>query len=104
MCSAFGLDATPSVDGTGVFVGDKKVASIGVAVRHWINLHGISINFDMDLQPFERIRPCGLDPAVMSDLSRLAGRHIERSQVADAVRDHLSLLCDQPAPDARGAR
>lgn len=101
-CAAFGLDATPSVDGTGVFVHGKKVASIGVALRHWINLHGISINFDMDLGPFERIRPCGLDPGVMSDLSRLAGHPIDRSDVVEAVRGCLTLLVDQPAPGIRG--
>ena len=57
----------------------------------------------MDLAPFERIRPCGLDPTVMSDLSRLAGRTIDRSEVAEAVREGLHRLVDQPAPGLRGA-
>ncbi len=66
--------AEPSVDGTGVFVDGRKIASIGVAVRHWINLHGIAINVDVDLAQFARIRPCGLDPAIMTDLSHACGR------------------------------
>jgi len=86
VCGRFGLSAEPSVDGTGVFVDGRKVASIGVAVRHWINLHGIAINVDMDLEPFRRVRPCGLRPETMSDLSRVAGRTITLDQARAAAR------------------
>ena len=47
ICRAFGLAAEPSVDGTGVFVGNRKVASIGVSIKQWVNLHGIGINVQM---------------------------------------------------------
>ena len=49
IAARFGLAATPSVDGTGVFVGDRKFASIGVHVKGWVNLHGIGVNIAMDL-------------------------------------------------------
>jgi lipoyl(octanoyl) transferase len=86
VCARFGLEAAASVDGTGVFVGDRKVASIGVAIRSWINLHGIAINVAVDLAGFRAIRPCGLDPARMSDLSREAGRPIARADAVAAAR------------------
>jgi lipoyl(octanoyl) transferase len=92
ICADFGLVATPSNDGTGVFVAGRKVASIGVAVRNWINLHGIAINVAMDLEPFARVRPCGLDPALMSDLSREAGRTISMAQARAAAAAHIDLL------------
>ena len=92
ICQRFGLEATASVDGTGVFVGDRKVASIGVAIRHWINLHGIAVNVDMDLSPFERIRPCGLDPAVISDLSRETGQTVTMDEAKEAARSALPAL------------
>ena len=92
VCGAFGLTASASDDGTGVFVDGKKVISIGVAIRHWISLHGLAINVDMDLAAFHRIRPCGLDPAVMTDLSRLAGRRIALAEVAEVVRRHVPML------------
>jgi len=92
VCGAFGLRAEASVDGTGVFVNGHKVASIGVAIRHWINLHGISINVQMDLAPFQQIRPCGLDPTIMSDLTRAAGRAIGMDEAKAAARDAVSLL------------
>ena len=70
----FGVAAEPSVDGTGVFAGKLKFASIGVAVKHWINLHGIAVNIAMDSTPWQQVRPCGLSPDVMTDLSTAAGR------------------------------
>jgi len=92
ICGHFGLDAEPSVDGTGVFVDGSKVASIGVAVRHWINLHGISINVAMDLLAFHQIQPCGLDPAIMSDLSRATGRPVTLEETRSAVAAALPEL------------
>lgn len=98
VCSTFGLQGQPSLDGTGVFVNRRKVASIGVAIRHWINLHGISINVAMDLAPFHRVRPCGLDPTVMSDLSREAGRPISMDDARQAALTHVHLLTGTACP------
>jgi lipoyl(octanoyl) transferase len=100
---AFGLAAEASVDGTGVFVGGRKFASIGVHVKHWINLHGISLNVAMDLQPFHRVRPCGLSPEVMTDLSRAAGRTIGMAEARAAARAAVSVLLD-PGASAIDAR
>lgn len=92
VAAAFDLQATASVDGTGVFVGSRKVASIGVAVKHWINLHGIAINVAMDLTAWQGVRPCGLSPDVMTDLSTMAGRPITMAAAKAAARDAVSLL------------
>lgn len=92
VCSSFGLQGTASVDGTGVFVLSRKVASIGVAIRNWINLHGIALNVDMDLEAFGSIRPCGLDPAVISDLTRETGRTVSLEEVKEAARESLGPL------------
>lgn len=51
---------------TGVWIGDKKVASIGVAVRRWVTWHGLALNVHTDLEAFRPFRPCGLDPDVMT--------------------------------------
>jgi lipoyl(octanoyl) transferase len=86
VCAELGLDAVSSVDGTGVFVGACKVASIGVAVKHWINLHGIAVNVAMDLRPWHAVRPCGRAPETMSDLQTAAGRPIDMAAVKVAAR------------------
>ncbi len=102
VCERFGLAAEASVDGTGVFVDGRKIASIGVAIRHWINLHGISINVDMDLAPYRSVRPCGRPPEVMSDLSRAVGRRIEIADVKRAVRSLAGSLTAPPHAARRG--
>ena len=45
---------------TGVWVGGRKVAAIGVRARRWVTYHGLAVNVDMDLRPFEDIVPCGI--------------------------------------------
>jgi lipoyl(octanoyl) transferase len=51
---------------TGVWIGERKVCSIGVAVRRWVTWHGLALNLHTDLAPFRRFHPCGLSPDVMT--------------------------------------
>lgn len=92
VAAAFGLDAQPSIDGTGVFVGGRKFASIGVAVKRWTSLHGIGVNVAVAGSPWHAVRPCGLSPEIMTDLSAAAGRPLTVAAVADAARDAVSVL------------
>ena len=61
-------------DYTGVWVADRKIASIGVRVRNGVSTHGLAVNVDNDLQPFEWIVPCGIDQVRMTSVSRESGR------------------------------
>ena len=70
---------------TGVWSRGKKTASIGITVRGGVSYHGFALNVDMDLSPFGRIRPCKLESAEMSTLSRLAGRAISVARMKDRV-------------------
>ena len=54
---------------TGVWIGEQKVCSLGVAVRRWVTYHGFALNLHTDLAGFHRFRPCGLDPDVMTRLA-----------------------------------
>jgi len=94
VCRRFGLDAQASLDGTGVFVGERKVASIGVAIRHWISTHGIAINVAIEPAAFTGIRPCGRSPEIMSDLSSCAGRTLTVAAVRSAAEAELSVLLE----------
>lgn len=95
---AFDLAAEPSVDGTGVFVGGRKFASIGVHVKHWINLHGIGINVAMDLAVWQTFRPCGRSPDLMTDLSHAAGRPVTMAAASAAAAAAVSVLTDPTHP------
>ncbi|MCY2958773.1 MAG: lipoyl(octanoyl) transferase LipB [Planctomycetota bacterium] len=70
---------------TGVWIGNKKVCSIGVAVRRWVTWHGFALNVHTDLRAFRAFQPCGLDPDVMT---RLAD-HVARPLVADEVEEAI---------------
>jgi lipoate-protein ligase B len=60
---------------TGVWAGDAKIASIGVRVSGGVTTHGLAVNVDNDLQPFEWIVPCGIDHVRMTSVSRETGEH-----------------------------
>lgn len=92
ICERLGLETHPASDGTGVFARGRKVASIGVHIKHWINVHGIAVNVDMDLASFEPVRPCGLDPTSMSDLSRELSRTVTMDEAKEAARSALPVL------------
>ncbi len=61
-------------DFTGVWVGERKVASIGVHVARGVTTHGFAVNVENDLQPFSWVVPCGLDGVQMTSLIRETGR------------------------------
>ena len=59
---------------TGVWVGDRKIASIGVHLSRGVSMHGFAVNVENDLEPFEWIVPCGLDGVAMTSLVAETGR------------------------------
>jgi lipoyl(octanoyl) transferase len=74
---------------TGVWVKNAsgtsaKICAIGVSARRWVTYHGLSLNVDLDLAPFDEIVPCGLFGRTVTSLSKEAGRQIDISDV-DAV-------------------
>ncbi len=70
-----GVDAEPrDTPFTGVWAGERKIGSIGVRVRDGVSMHGLAVNVDNDLQPFEWIVPCGIDHVRMTSVSSETGR------------------------------
>jgi len=84
-CGEFGVSARTREGLTGVWVEDRKVASIGVGVRHWISMHGFAINVSDDLSGFGAITPCGIGGVVMTSVSREAGREIGVREFGEAA-------------------
>ena len=70
---AFGIEGERLEGHPGIWVGGKKLASIGVAVTDWVTYHGFALNVNTDLSYFEHIRPCGLDPSAMTSMQRIKG-------------------------------
>jgi len=74
---------------TGVWVGQEKVAAIGVAVSKWVTYHGLSLNVSADLGGFEAIVPCGIDGVSVTSLSRLLGRDVSVEEVKPLLLECL---------------
>jgi lipoyl(octanoyl) transferase len=70
---------------TGVWVGDRKIASIGVGVRHWITMHGFALNVCGDLAPFNQIVPCGIANVTMTSIEKETGANFSVVELASRV-------------------
>ncbi len=73
----FGFDAYIRKGYPGVWVGEEKIASIGLAVRKWVTFHGIAVNINVDLRYFDMIEPCGIKWVRMTSLKKLLGRDLD---------------------------
>ena len=69
---------------TGVWIDHRKIASIGVGVRHWITMHGFALNVCGDLSPFNYIIPCGINNVAMTSMEKETGKSISVIDVAVA--------------------
>jgi lipoyl(octanoyl) transferase len=88
----YGIAARGQRDAPGVYVDARKVCSIGIRVRRGCNYHGIALNVDMDLSPFQRINPCGYAGLEMTQVSALGGPASVRqvaTDLAPALLEHL---------------
>lgn len=81
----FGIEAGRIEGLTGVWVGEAKVAAIGIRVSRWISHHGFALNVDTDLSFFDLIVPCGIADKRVTSMRRLLGRPVERPAVEDAL-------------------
>ena len=95
-CSDFGVDASIKNGLTGVWAGDKKLASIGVGVRKWVSMHGFAINITPEsLTGFNHITPCGIQGVAMTTVCDEAGKDITTREFAEAVTPHLEAVLSE---------
>ena len=87
---------------TGVWIDDRKIASIGVGVRQWITMHGFALNVAGDLSAFDAIVPCGIANVTMTSIEKECGRVWPIEQVArragEIILSRLGELAKQIAP------
>ncbi len=92
----FGLAARTVTGRTGVWVDDRKIASIGVAVRRWISYHGFAVNIDNDLTVFRSIVPCGLENVSMTSLAQELGGPVDKRLFNDNLVRHFGRILRRP--------
>jgi lipoic acid synthetase len=102
--SAFGIEAERVAGKTGVWVGRRKIASIGVGVRRWVTYHGIALNVAPDLDYFRAIVPCGIDGVEMTSMARELATDVDLVEVrARLVDDFVSIFSFSRGQPARGS-
>jgi len=79
---------------TGVWVGDDKLAAIGVRIARWITSHGFALNVTTNLDHFKLIVPCGIADRGVTSLERLLGRPVEMADVENRIIEHFGNVFD----------
>ncbi len=85
LAAKIGVCATRNVRNHGIWVAEKKLGSVGIAIRHGISFHGLALNVNPDMAPFQWINPCGLTNTEMTSLALETGREITLAE----IRSHL---------------
>ena len=111
LVAEWGIEAVARRDAPGVYVGGRKLASIGLRIRRGACYHGLALNVAMDLEPFSRINPCGFANLEVVDLARL-GVALDPASAARRLVPHLwsalrlpgAVHWDETATEVRAAR
>jgi lipoyl(octanoyl) transferase len=97
----YGIHAGRVAGLTGVWVGQEKLAAIGVRIARWVTSHGFAFNVSTDLEYFRLIVPCGIADRGVTSLERMLGRRVDRTEVEDHIVTHFCRVFDrEPAPSA----
>jgi len=89
MAADYGIEAGRVEGLTGVWVGDDKLAAIGVRIARWITSHGFALNVSTDLDQFNLIVPCGISDRGVTSLARLLRRPVSMAEVEFRVIEHF---------------
>ena len=90
----YGIEAGRIEGLTGVWVGNEKLAAIGVRIARWITSHGFALNVTTNLDHFNLIVPCGISDRGVTSLARLLGRPVEAAEVEFRVSEHFANVFD----------
>jgi lipoyl(octanoyl) transferase len=94
LLALYEVEAHARPDAPGVYVGDAKIASLGLRIRQGRSFHGLALNVDMDLQPFARINPCGYAGLRMTQLCDETTRPVTLSEVRGQLSELLARHLD----------
>lgn len=98
VCAEFGVSAHRREGFTGVWVANRKIASIGVGVRRWISMHGFALNVCGALKGFDDITPCGISGVTITSLEREGARAVSVKEVADTSAQIFAQVFSAEAP------
>lgn len=85
----WGVQAERKALNRGIWVGNNKLGSLGIAVRRSISFHGLALNVNTDIEPFKWIDPCGLTGVAVTSMQRLIGHEIDMQAVRERAMSHI---------------
>ena len=100
----FGVRGERSLRNRGVWVEERKLGSVGIAVRRGVSFHGLALNVNVDLTPFQWIHPCGLQEVRMTSLAREGAEGVTLDPVLDSARHHLERVFGVELQDVNPSR
>lgn len=92
----YGIDAHPRADAPGVYVGEMKICSLGLRIRKGCSFHGLALNINMDLAPFQRINPCGYAGMEMTQMRQWVETATPENIRPVLLKNVLALLNNPP--------
>ncbi|MBW2592890.1 MAG: lipoyl(octanoyl) transferase LipB, partial [Deltaproteobacteria bacterium] len=84
-----GVDAGRNSKNRGIWVGNNKMGSIGISIRHGITFHGFALNVNLALEPFSWINPCGMTDIGMTSIEKELGRSVSMKKVRQSIKHHM---------------
>jgi len=89
LCADWGVTAGRNPKSRGVWVGNKKLGSVGIAIRRGVSFHGFALNVSVSLEPFTWVHPCGLKDVHVTSIKKERGESISMNRVRRSVRSHM---------------
>lgn len=93
LLASYGVNAKPRPDAPGVYVGDDKICSLGLRIKRGCSYHGLALNLDMDMEPFQRINPCGYQGLKMVQLADYG----QKPALLEVQQRWVAVFCQQLA-------
>jgi lipoate-protein ligase B len=94
-----GVRALAGGNRRGVWAGEKKIAFIGIGLKNWVTYHGVAVNINNDIRPFERIDPCGESDIRVTSAEICAGRKIDMREAKDIFTDDFGRYLEKEYED-----
>ena len=103
VCAEYGFKAGRIEGLTGVWIGEEKIAAMGIRCSRWVTMHGFAFNVNTDLSYFQHIVPCGIQDKAVTSLQRLLGTELNLNEVKEKIVFHFQDVFDVRL-EARGGQ
>lgn len=91
----YDIKATRKENYTGVWVNEKKIASIGISFKNWISYHGFSLNVSTDLNYFLKLNPCGLEGSIMTSMNEIMNKTYNMEEIKETLFFYTKKIFEQ---------